>query len=77
MSVVIAGSTGLAGSALMRIFENAGHDVLGLNRSNVNLLDYRETKHFFDSRNVSMVVDAAARVGGIGAKNSFPVEFLA
>ena len=76
MSVVIAGSTGLAGSALMRIFENAGHDVLGLNRSNVNLLDYRETKHFFDSRNVSMVVDAAARVGGIGANNSFPVEFL-
>jgi GDP-L-fucose synthase len=60
----------------MRIFENAGHDVLGLNRSNVNLLDYRETKHFFDSRNVSMVVDAAARVGGIGANNSFPVEFL-
>lgn len=76
MSVVIAGSTGLAGSALMRIFENAGHDVVGLNRSNVNLLDYRETKHFFDSRNVSMVVDAAARVGGIGANNSFPVEFL-
>ena len=76
MSVVIAGSTGLAGSALMRIFESAGHDVLGLNRSNVNLLDYRETKHFFDSRNVSMVVDAAARVGGIGANNSFPVEFL-
>jgi GDP-L-fucose synthase len=76
MSVVIAGSTGLAGSALMRIFENAGHEVLGLNRSNVNLLDFRETKHFFESVNVSMVIDAAARVGGIGANNSFPVEFL-
>lgn len=76
MSVVIAGSTGLAGSALMRVFENAGHDVLGLNRSNVNLLDFSETKHFFDSTNVSLVIDAAARVGGIGANNSFPVEFL-
>jgi GDP-L-fucose synthase len=60
----------------MRIFENAGHEVLGLNRSNVNLLDFRETKHFFESVNVSMVIDAAARVGGIGANNSFPVEFL-
>jgi len=76
MSVVIAGSTGLAGSALMRIFENAGHEVLGLNRSNVNLLDYRETKLFFESVNASIVIDAAARVGGIGANNSFPVEFL-
>jgi GDP-L-fucose synthase len=76
MSVVIAGSTGLAGSALMRIFENAGHEVLGLNRSNVNLLDYRETKLFFESVNASIVIDAAAHVGGIGANNSFPVEFL-
>jgi GDP-L-fucose synthase len=39
MAVVIAGSTGLVGSALTDAFVAAGHEVIGLNRSKVNLLD--------------------------------------
>ena len=76
MTVVVAGSTGLVGSALTEAFTAAGHDVVGLNRSIVNLLDLEATKRVIQKIKPNLVIDAAAKVGGIGANNSFPVEFL-
>jgi GDP-L-fucose synthase len=76
MTIVVAGATGLAGSAIVRAFENAGKEVVGINRSVVDLLDLSATKKFLKDVAPSMVIDAAARVGGIGANNAFPVEFL-
>ena len=76
MSVVIAGSTGLVGSALTEAFTAAGHEVTGLNRSVVNLLDLEATKKIIQKIKPRLVIDAAAKVGGIGANNSLPVEFL-
>jgi GDP-L-fucose synthase len=43
----------------------------------VDLLDRQATFDFIKSAKPSLIVDAAAKVGGIGANNSFPVEFLA
>ena len=76
MTIVVAGATGLAGSAIVRAFEKAGKEVVGINRSVVDLLDLQATKKFLKVIAPSMVIDAAARVGGIGANNAFPVEFL-
>ncbi len=76
MTIVVAGATGLAGSAIVRAFEKAGKEVVGINRSVVDLLDLSATKKFLASVKPSLVIDAAARVGGIGANNAFPVEFL-
>lgn len=76
MAVVIAGSTGLVGSALTDAFKAAGYEVIGLNRSKVNLLDLAATKHIISEIKPSLMIDAAAKVGGIGANNSLPVEFL-
>ena len=76
MVVVIAGSSGLAGSAICRVFENAGHEIVGINSSVVNLLDLSATKKFIKNVRPSLIVDAAAKVGGIGANDSTPVEFL-
>jgi GDP-L-fucose synthase len=77
MKVVVAGSTGLAGSAISAAFSAQGHQVIGLNRSVVDLLDSEATKRFLVSAKPDLVIDAAAKVGGIGANNTFPVEFLA
>ena len=77
MTVIVAGSTGLAGSAISAAFSALGHEVIGLNRSVVDLLDREATKRFLLSAKPDLVIDAAAKVGGIGANNSFPVEFLA
>ena len=76
MTTLIAGSTGLVGSALALAFKSAGHDVVGVNSNVVNLLDRNATTAFFGSTKPKLVIDAAAMVGGIGANDSFPVEFL-
>jgi GDP-L-fucose synthase len=77
MTIVVAGSTGLAGSAIVRAYEKTGAQVIGINRSVCDLLDRDATLEFIKKFKPSVVIDAAAKVGGIGANNAFPVEFLA
>jgi len=77
MTVIVAGATGLAGSAIVKAFESQGKSVIGINRSVVDLMDAKATKDFIASTKPSLIIDAAAKVGGIGANNSYPVEFLA
>ena len=76
MTVIVAGATGLAGSAIGKAFESKGQSVIGVNRSVVDLMDDKATEDFIAKAKPSLIVDAAAKVGGIGANNSFPVEFL-
>ena len=77
MTIVVAGATGLAGSAIVRAYEKTGEKVIGINRSVCDLLDRDATIDFIKKAKPAIVVDAAAKVGGIGANNAFPVEFLA
>jgi GDP-L-fucose synthase len=77
MTIVVAGGTGLAGSAIVRAYQAAGMDVIPVSRKIVDLLDRDATFKFVKEVKPSLIVDAAAKVGGIGANNSFPVEFLA
>ena len=77
MTIVVAGGTGLAGSAIVRAYQAAGLEVIPVSRKIVDLLDRNATFKFIKDVKPSVVVDAAAKVGGIGANNSFPVEFLA
>lgn len=76
MTVIVAGATGLAGSAIVKAFESKGRIVIGVNRSVVDLMDAKATQDFILKTKPTLIVDAAAKVGGIGANNSFPVEFL-
>jgi len=76
MTIVVAGGTGLAGSAIVRAYQAAGEEVIPVSRKVVDLLDRDATFKFIKDVKPSLIVDAAAKVGGIGANNSFPVEFL-
>ena len=76
MTVVIAGSSGLVGSAVARKFSEEGHTVVGINKSIVDLLDSAATEQFLRDVSPSVVIDAAAKVGGIVANDTFPVDFL-
>ena len=76
MTVIVAGATGLVGSAIVKAFESKGQSVSSINRSVVDLMDEKATEDFIAKAKPSLIVDAAAKVGGIGANNSFPVEFL-
>jgi len=76
MSVLVAGGTGLVGSAIVRELKSRNIDVLIVNTKVVDLLDRRATFQFVQDHKPEAIIDAAAMVGGIGANNSYPVDFL-
>ena len=76
MKILVAGATGLAGSAVVREFNRLGESVTSISSRDVNLLDRSATFRYLLELKPDIVVDAAARVGGIGANESKPVEFL-
>lgn len=77
MTVLIAGAGGLVGSSLVNEFtKKTNEEVVGLFRRDLNLLDRESTFSFIEKLKPRLVVDAAAKVGGIGANNLYPVQFL-
>ncbi len=76
MKILVAGATGLVGSALMSNFSAQGFEAIGVNRSIVDLTNQTRTFEFLMDIKPDIVVDAAARVGGIEANRQYPVEFL-
>lgn len=76
MSIVVAGHTGLVGSAIFELLEARGETVIGMDSRVCNLLDRSRTFDYVSDVKPSVIIDAAAIVGGIGANNSHPVEFL-
>ena len=76
MSVLVAGGTGLVGSAIVRELTARGVDVISVNSKVVDLLDRKATFDFVADHKPQTIIDAAARVGGIGANNTYPVDFL-
>jgi GDP-L-fucose synthase len=76
MTIVVAGHTGLVGSAIYELLNSRGESVVGINREVVNLLDRKRVFEFLGDLKPYAVIDSAAIVGGIGANNSLPVDFL-
>ena len=67
----------MAGSAILRCLVREGHtNTITRTRQEVDLLDARAVDAFFEAERPEIVVDAAARVGGIAANWEKPVEFL-
>jgi GDP-L-fucose synthase len=76
-SIYVAGHRGMVGSAVVRRLHRAGfRRLLTRSRSELDLLDRGAVRAFFKKERPAIVVDAAAKVGGIVANNEQPVEFL-
>ena len=76
MTILVAGATGLAGSAIVKELKRIGRPVVGISSKDVDLLDRNATFNYLDKLKPNVVIDAAAKVGGISANNSHPVQFL-
>ena len=75
--VFVAGHRGMVGSALVRRLVREGFDDLVLRtRAELDLADARAVRAFFQAERPEYVFLAAARVGGILANDTCPVEFL-
>ncbi|WP_246212754.1 GDP-L-fucose synthase family protein [Streptomyces abyssomicinicus] len=74
--IFVAGHRGLVGSAVVRRLTADGHEVLTRPRADLDLRDAAATAaHLADVRPDAVVL-AAAKVGGIMANSTRPVEFL-
>jgi len=75
--IYIAGHRGLAGSAIMRELQRQGYtNLVTRTHAELDLEDAVTTQQFFEQEKPELVFLAAARVGGILANNSYPVDFL-
>ncbi len=75
--VYVAGHRGLVGSAIARKIDEKGeHEWIGRTRSELNLLDRGAVFDFVGATQPDAIIVAAAKVGGIHANSTYPVEFL-
>lgn len=76
VSILLAGSSGLVGSGIKRKLDALSVSYIEIHSDIVNLLDREQTIEFVQDHRPDVVIDAAAKVGGIGANSDFPVDFL-
>ena len=75
--IYIAGHHGMVGSAIYRALQNNGYkNLIGRSSQELDLRNQAQVKDFFAFEKPDVVIDAAARVGGILANNNFPYQFL-
>ena len=75
--ILILGSNGLVGSSLVRKFnENNRYEITSATRKNANLFIYEETKKLIEDSKPDLIINAAAKVGGIQANNTQGTEFI-
>ena len=78
MKVLIFGSNGLVGSSVNRVLNNSNKvsEVFAATRKDANLFSLEETKSLISHVSPNLVVNSAAKVGGIHANNTQRVEFI-
>ena len=75
--IYVAGHNGLVGSAIVRSLHRKGYNnIIGKTHKELDLTNQTAVENFFTGEKVEYVFLAAAKVGGIGANNSYPADFI-
>ena len=75
--IYIAGHRGMVGSAIWRALESKGYsNLIGKTSAELDLRNQQAVLDFYKEEKPSIVIDAAAKVGGILANNDYPYDFL-
>ena len=74
--IYVAGHNGMVGSAIIRRLKQIDCDCLTVNSSDLDLMKINDVDNWFKENKPDVVFMAAAKVGGIHANNSYPVDFL-
>ena len=75
--IYIAGHRGMVGSAVWRALEKKGYtNLVGKTSKELDLRNQQAVIDFYAEVQPDVVIDAAAKVGGILANNNFPYQFL-
>ena len=75
--IYIAGHNGMVGSAINRLLVKKGFtNFVTKTSKQLDLRNQQTVNQFFESEKPQIVIDAAAKVGGILANNNYPYQFL-
>ena len=75
--IYVAGHKGMVGSSVYRALEAKGYkNIIGRTSKELDLRNQQAVLDFFNQEQIEVVIDCAAKVGGILANNNFPYEFL-
>lgn len=75
--IYIAGHRGMVGSAVWRALQNEGYtNLIGKTSAELDLRNQKAVNDFIVNEKPDIIIDAAAKVGGILANNDFPYQFL-
>ncbi len=75
--IYLAGHRGMVGSAIWRALEKKGYsNLIGRTSAELDLRNQAEVNAFISEEKPDVIIDAAARVGGILANNDHPYTFL-
>lgn len=75
--VYVAGHSGMVGSACVRALESSGFaNIVTRTHSELDLMDQRAVREFYEAERPDVAIIAAARVGGIGANSAANSRFL-
>ena len=73
--IFVAGHRGLVGSAIVRRLKEEGYTII-TGTGEADLMDQVAVEKFFKYQGIDYVFDAAARVGGIHANDTYSAEFI-
>ena len=75
--IFIAGHNGMVGSAIKRFLEESGYtNTLTAERSELDLTDQHKVRDFIFYNKPKVVIDCAAKVGGIHSNNLYRADFI-
>ncbi|MDF2791947.1 MAG: GDP-L-fucose synthase [Neobacillus sp.] len=75
--IYVAGHNGLVGSAIVRSLHRKGYkNIIGKAHKELDLTNQAAVEDFFREETIEYVFFAAAKVGGIGANNAYPADFI-
>ena len=75
--IYIAGHNGMVGSAIWRTLTAKGYtNLIGVSSKELDLKNQQAVSDFITKEQPDVIIDAAAKVGGILANNNFPYQFL-
>ncbi|WP_311202636.1 GDP-L-fucose synthase family protein [Flavobacterium soyae] len=75
--IYIAGHNGMVGSAIWRTLTAKGYtNLVGVSSKELDLRKQKAVRDFIRKTKPDVIIDAAAKVGGIKANNDFPYDFL-
>jgi GDP-L-fucose synthase len=75
--IYIAGHKGMVGSAIWRTLTAKGYtNLIGASSATLDLKNQQALKEYITTEAPEVIIDAAAKVGGILANNNFPYQFL-